>query len=180
MRHRTGITAMRVLIVDDEANIRQMMRLTLEAAGYAVEEAADGEQALGLYADGAGWDAVVLDQKMPGMDGIAVLKRIKEREPGATVVMVTAYATIDLVIDAMHAGASDFVRKPMTPQALRGALAASLQARPAPRPRDLPTPPIETLTMNGFRILNEREGLPGPPDAHRFASIGFADERKQT
>ena len=68
----------------------------------------------------------------------------------------------------------------MTPQTLRAALAGSLQAVPAPRPRNLPTPAIETLTMNGFRILNERDGLPGPPErteqrleAHREIQVSL-------
>ena len=55
----------RVLIIDDEDHIRRMMRLTLEAAGYEVGEASNGADGLSLYGDGAGWSAVVLDQRMP-------------------------------------------------------------------------------------------------------------------
>ena len=64
----------RVLVIDDETNIRRMMRLTLEADGYEVEDAADGLKGLELFGDGSRFDAVVLDQKMPGMDGIETLR----------------------------------------------------------------------------------------------------------
>src|ERR1044071_3420969 len=66
----------RILIIDDEEHIRRMMRITLEASGYAVGEAQDGPEGLKLYGDGANWDGVVLDQRMPGMDGLETLKNI--------------------------------------------------------------------------------------------------------
>ena len=67
----------RVLIVDDETNIRRMMRLTLESDGYEVEDAEDGAKGLALFGDGTRFDAVLLDQKMPGMDGVQVLEQIR-------------------------------------------------------------------------------------------------------
>ena len=87
---------MRLLIVDDEPHIRRMMRLTLEATGYQVEEAADGENGLARFGDGKDWAAVLLDQKMPGLDGLETLGQIKTRAPEACVVMVTAFASIEL------------------------------------------------------------------------------------
>ena len=95
----------RVLIVDDETNIRRMMRLTLEADGYEVEDAPDGVKGLELFGDGSRFDAVVLDQKMPGMDGIETLRQMLRRAPDATIVMVTAFGSIELAVDAMKAGA---------------------------------------------------------------------------
>ena len=65
---------MKLLIIDDEPHIRQMMRLTLEAAGYQVDEAADGQAGLDALRDGGEYDAVVLDQKMPGLDGLETLR----------------------------------------------------------------------------------------------------------
>jgi two-component system chemotaxis response regulator CheY len=67
---------MKMLIIDDEAHIREMMRLTLEAAGYEVGEAADGDEGLARFGDGSGYDVVLLDQKMPGMDGLETLRRL--------------------------------------------------------------------------------------------------------
>ena len=108
----------RILIIDDEAHIRRMMRLTLETAGYEVGEAADGLQGLEAFGDDTTWDAVLLDQRMPGMDGLETLRHLKERGPEARIIMVTAFASIELAVEAMKLGATDFVRKPMTPEIL--------------------------------------------------------------
>ncbi|PYS67014.1 MAG: hypothetical protein DMF69_24350 [Acidobacteria bacterium] len=70
-----------ILIIDDEENIRRVMRLTLQAAGYEVGEASDGETGLELFGDGIGWDTVLLDQRMPGMDGLETLRHISDRDP---------------------------------------------------------------------------------------------------
>src|SRR5262245_3505808 len=124
---------MKLLIIDDEPHIREMMRLTLEAAGNQIDEAASGENGLAQFANGADYDVVLLDQKMPGIDGLQTLKRLKERAPDACIVMVTAFASIELAVDAMKLGATDFLRKPMTPETLRGAVAAAIASR-SPRP----------------------------------------------
>lgn len=120
----------RVLIIEDEEHIRRMMRLTLETAGYEVGEADGGAEGLRLYREHSPWGAVILDQRMPGMDGLETLRQIKEVDPDASVVMATAYASIDLAVDAMKLGASDFVRKPMTPETLRNAVSVSLAKQP--------------------------------------------------
>ena len=112
----------RVLIIDDEDHVRQMMRLALETSGYEVGEAPDGSEGLKIYGDGSGWNAVVLDQRMPGMDGLETLRRLRAANPSTRIIMATAYASIELAVDAMKLGASDFVRKPMTPEALRNAV----------------------------------------------------------
>lgn len=150
----------RILIIDDEQHIRRMMRLTLEAAHYEVGEAADGAEGLSAYGDGSGWAAVVLDQKMPGMDGLETLRQLKQRNEDVRVVMATAYASIELAVDAMKLGATDFVRKPMTPEVLRNAVAAALEKsarNEIRRTNSAPHPPIQTITMNGFTILDDEE-----------------------
>lgn len=150
---------MRVLVVDDEDHLRRVMRLTLEASGYQVEEAADGESALRLFGDGDRFDATLLDQRMPGsMDGLETLRRMKLQRKDAVVIMVTAYATVDLAVDAMKLGATDFVRKPMTPDTLRNAVAAALAKREqaAPDTTGGPATPAvsepEVWTTNGFFV----------------------------
>ena len=145
----------RILIIDDEEYIRRMMRLTLEAAGYEVGEASDGEEGLRLYGDGSTWNAVVLDQRMPGIDGLETLRRLKKLNPNARVVMATAYASIELAVDAMKLDATDFVRKPMTPTVLRNAVTAALTKPNAEVQSAKPEPPIQTITMNGFTILDD-------------------------
>jgi CheY-like chemotaxis protein len=146
----------RILIIDDEQHIRRMMRLTLETVGYEVAEAADGAEGIQLYGDGARWAVVVLDQRMPGMDGLETLRQLKEHNANARVVMATAYASIELAVDAMKLGATDFVRKPMTPDVLRKGVAAAL-AKSLPETPEVPQPQIQTITMNGFTILDDNE-----------------------
>ncbi len=162
-----------ILIIDDEENIRRMTRLTLEAAGYEVGEASDGAQGLEVYGDGSNWNAVLLDQRMPGMDGLATLRHITERNPAARVIMATAYASIDLAVDAMKLGATDFVRKPMTPEILRNAVAAALSKQapvppaPAVSSAEVAAPLIQTITMNGFTIVDSEAAFQAP-DERRF------------
>ncbi len=154
--------AKRILIIDDEEHIRRVMRMTMEALGHEADEAADGYRGLEAFGDGSAWDAVLLDQKMPGMDGLETLRRMKERDAAARVIMVTAYASVELAVDAMKLGATDFVRKPMTPETLRNAVTAAL-AKPrtpsvvAPEPvagetAEATVPAISRLTLNGFRF----------------------------
>lgn len=172
----------RILIIDDEEHIRRMTRLTLETAGYEVGEAGDGLQGLEAFGDGSAWNAVLLDQKMPGLGGLETLRRIKERAPGARVVMVTAYASVELAVDAMKLGATDFVRKPMTPEVLRNAVTAALSKSHAPAVAASSTrtttatpaqaqPLIQTITMNGFTILDDEDAPARGPSDRRFVVI---------
>ena len=170
---------MKLLVVDDEAHIRQMMRLTLETAGYQVDEAATGEEGLTTFGSGHDHAAVLLDQKMPGMDGLETLRQLKQHLPEACVIMVTAFASIDLAVDAMRLGATDFLRKPMTPEALRASVAAALASRPrVPLKSGAPAgmPQVETLTLNGFRIV--RAG--GTGRQHTFEVTHFPDGTTST
>ncbi len=105
------------------------------------------------------WDVVLLDQKMPGMDGLEVLREIKQRKVDTAVIMVTAFASIELAVEAMKLGATDFVRKPMTPETLRNAVTAALtkvatttKAQTSSISDEQPPSPIQTITMNGFEI----------------------------
>jgi len=159
--------ATRVLVVDDEAHIRRVMRMTLETAGYEVGEASDGPTALEQFGDGTNWAAVLLDQRMPGMDGLETLRRMNA---DVRIIMVTAYGSIELAVDAMKLGATDFVRKPMTPEILRNAvLAAMTQRKAAPSPAAQvpahPHPLVSRVTMNGFRFWPAlEEGRPAPQE----------------
>jgi DNA-binding response OmpR family regulator len=176
---------MNVLIVDDEPHIRQMMRLTLEAAGYRVDEAADGQAGIDRFGDGHEYGVVVLDQRMPGLDGLETLKAIRKRAPDACVVMVTAYASIELAVDAMRLGATDFVRKPMTPETLRSAVAAAVVGKAPIQPRSqVPTAAsrpldIAIVTMNGFQILRASEPATRLAD-HLFRVRHIADGAEVT
>lgn len=169
----------RILIIDDEEHIRHMMRLTLETAGYEVGEAEDGAAALRLFGDGSQWAAVVLDQRMPGMDGLETLGHLKELNRDARVVMATAYASIELAVDAMKLGATDFVRKPMTPEVLRNSVNAALTNRATKTGRAELQPLIQTITMNGFTILDDEEA-PRLDELHqRFVVITPEGQRHE-
>ncbi len=104
----------RLLVVDDMANNRELLRRRFERLGYAIEEADGGRRALDLLAEGE-FDLVLLDTAMPGMDGLSVLSEIRQtRSPAELpVVMVTAKATTEDVVTALELGANDYVTKPV-------------------------------------------------------------------
>jgi DNA-binding response OmpR family regulator len=169
---------MRVLIIEDEDHLRHLIRLTLEAAGYEAAEAADGETGLETFGDGRQWDAVLLDQRLPGIDGLETLRRMRQRNPAACVVMITAYGTIELAVEAMKAGARDFLRKPVSPESLRGALKAALVsartgAHPTVTEGAVEQPHIMVMTMNGFQIIGADAGVQPSTSAneHRFTVL---------
>jgi len=87
------------------------------------------------------------------MDGLETLRELKQQNAAAPVVMATAYASIELAVDALKLGATDFVRKPMTPEVLRNAVAAALVKSQAAAQEQQPV--IQTITMNGFTILDD-------------------------
>ncbi len=145
----------RVLVIDDEANIRMMVRLALEHAGHTVETAADGPEGLEKFGTGHPWDLVLLDQRMPGMEGLDVLREIRRRQSKARVIMITAFGTVELAVDAMKAGATDFLRKPFTTEILRGAVRAALTGAVTTAPANMPDaagPTFGLTTLNGYRI----------------------------
>jgi DNA-binding NtrC family response regulator len=117
-------TKNRVLIVDDEPNVRLMLETTLASVGYIVSEASDGEVALELLgASNHGLDLVLLDLLMPRMDGMEFLRRLRALGDPVPVVILTAHGSIPEAVEAMKLGAIDFLAKPTTPDALRRVVA---------------------------------------------------------
>ncbi len=111
----------KILLIDDEARILQTFARTLRLAGYAVTTAEGGQEGLALYQQEQP-DIVLLDLRMPGMDGLEVLQAMRERDPEANVILCTAHGDKDAVIDALRAGASDFLPKPVDQVTLESAL----------------------------------------------------------
>jgi two-component system, NtrC family, nitrogen regulation response regulator NtrX len=101
-----------VLVVDDEASIRDSLRMILEYEGYRVDEAAGGPQALARVADRLP-DAVLLDVKMPEMDGLAVLEAFRERGYAMPVLLISGHADVAMAVEATRRGAFDFFEKPL-------------------------------------------------------------------
>jgi two-component system nitrogen regulation response regulator NtrX len=102
----------RILVVDDEQGVREALRQLLEYEGYTVVLAASGPEALGAYAD-IKPHLVLLDVKMAGMDGLAVLAKLREVDPAALVVMISGHGTIATAVEATQLGAHDFLEKPL-------------------------------------------------------------------
>src|SRR5580658_2967807 len=104
----------RVLVVDDEENIRLVLRTLLKKHGYEVEVADSGESALALV-DTFGPDVILTDVRMPKMGGLDLLATLKAKQNAATVIVMSAYGNVDLALEAMKAGAYDYVGKPFKP-----------------------------------------------------------------
>ena len=112
----------RVLVVDDEQSLRKVLAATLQREGYEVQVAVDGEEALAaLDRDGA--DVVVTDLVMPKMDGLSLLRKVVARHPDVPVIVVTAHGRVDSAVEAMKAGAFDFVTKPFETVELKAIIA---------------------------------------------------------
>ena len=101
----------KILIVDDEASMREFLAILLGREGYLVETAADAESALLRLAEHS-FDLILSDVKMPGLDGIALLERVKRFWPDTAVLMITAYTTAEDAVEAMKRGAYDYIAKP--------------------------------------------------------------------
>ena len=110
-----------VVIIDDESDIRDVMTVTLQDAGYRVFAAADGPSGLALCEQHHP-QIVITDNRMPGMDGIQVLETLKERQPDIEVIVATAFGEMELAIRALQLDASDFITKPINDLALHLAL----------------------------------------------------------
>ena len=102
----------RILIVDDEQNMRNVLKILLEKHHYSVCTAADGEEAIAMIKAGELVDLVVSDLKMPGVDGMGLLNYLMENKRGIPLVLITAYGTIEAAVEAMKMGAADFITKP--------------------------------------------------------------------
>lgn len=118
----------RVLVADDEKSIRLTVCQALAPLKIEVDEAADGKEALRKLG-GGDYDLVLVDLRMPEMDGIEMLKQMRSTGSATTAVVVTAYGTIDSAVEAMKLGAVDFVEKPFSPDELRSVVRGALERR---------------------------------------------------
>jgi two-component system response regulator HydG len=118
----------KILIVDDQRNMRTTLAMMLRGTGYEVDEAADGEQGADRGATGA-YDVVLTDLRMGTKDGIDVLRSTKDTHPLTEVIVMTAYGTIESAVEAMRLGAFDYIQKPFTEQELLVKVAKALDNR---------------------------------------------------
>ena len=115
-----------ILIVDDEKNMRFVIGRALAGAGHDVSEAVSGDEAIDSF-ERAVPDLVILDQRMPGMDGLATLAQIKKRQPELPVIMLTAHGNVASAVQAMKAGATEYLIKPFDVEELKLTVAKALK-----------------------------------------------------
>src|SRR5512138_2386917 len=123
-----GMKKSNILVVDDEAVVREGVRRILEGADYDVETCASGRTALDLLQEKE-FNMVITDLKMPGMSGLEVLKSIKVLQPDIPVMIITGYSTVDTAVEAMKNGAVDYIAKPFTPDQLREKVAKAFEQK---------------------------------------------------
>lgn len=116
----------RILVVDDEPNIRKVLRAHLRRGGYLVEEAEDGRQAL-AWLNQEAFDLVISDLRMPGLDGMSLLARCREDFPGLPVILITAHGTVDSAVEAIKLGAHDYITKPFDQDELQKVILGAIR-----------------------------------------------------
>jgi DNA-binding NtrC family response regulator len=117
-----------ILVIDDEAEIREGLDLLLSSEGYALRLAEDGEKGLTLLAEHP-FDLLLLDVNLPGKTGLELLKEIRQRDPNVAIVLITAYGSIDMARAAFKNGAQDYITKPWSNDELLAVLAQAIEGR---------------------------------------------------
>lgn len=127
---RKGLVVGRIniLVVDDEAVVRDGLQRILDAERFMVVTCMSGHKAIELLQEKE-YDLIITDLKMPGMNGIEVLKAVKTLQPEVPVIMITGYATVDTAVDAMKNGAVDYIAKPFTPDQINEKVERALEQR---------------------------------------------------
>jgi len=115
-----------ILIVDDEPIVRESLRDWLIDAGYQVITAESGEEAIGIIEQGD-IDIMILDIRLPGRSGISVLREVREKKPNIKTIIITAYPSSELTAQALGLGMTDYLIKPVAPDALEGLIREALE-----------------------------------------------------
>ena len=119
----------RILVADDEPGLREFITDALELDGHVIVPAPDGRAAAKLL-DERGFDLVITDLKMPGLDGMAILRKVRAEQPETEVIVMTAHGTVDNAVEAMKLGAFEYLQKPLSgPDELRLLVARAAERR---------------------------------------------------
>ena len=164
---------MRVLLVEDDVKLAQALAKGLRRQGYAVDVAGDGEQAL-LNAAVYEYDMILLDVMLPGTDGFAVCRTLRERGAAAPVVMLTAREAVDDRITGLDAGADDYLAKPFDFGELLARIRALLRRGALPRTPELR---VGALVVDPATHSVSREGVPVELTAREFAVLEYLARR---
>ena len=121
-----NILKAKILVIDDDTSLRRVLEYNLQEEDYEVQAASSGEEGLYLFGKFQP-NLVITDMKMSGMDGLMVLKSIKDHSPETLVIIITAFGTVDVAVEAMKAGAYDYITKPFNREALKLTVKKALQ-----------------------------------------------------
>ena len=122
--------AARILLVDDDRAFRVSTSTLLREEGHRVVEAADALEAVEALKTG-GFDLILLDLRMPGVDGIQLVEVLRRWGEGTPILMISGFGTVETAVKALHTGADDFLTKPVEPDVLTGKVADLLERRPS-------------------------------------------------
>jgi len=147
----------RILVADDEPNLRRVLGAILAREGYDVVQAVDGEEALAAADDGI--DVVITDLRMPRVDGMEVLRRMVDQHPDVPVIMITAHGSVDSAVEAVKLGAFDYVEKPFEQEHIRQIVSKAVRQSEAQRraPRTLGT--ADVALHGRFGIVGESPSM---------------------
>jgi len=147
-----------ILLVDDEEGIRNVLNITLGHAGFNVLLAPDGDQGLAVF-ESHRPDIVISDIKMPGIDGIELLRRIKQINPETEVIMITGHGDMDLAVKSLQYEASDFITKPIDSEEIETAVAKAVDRISINSRIQTYMDDLETLIKEKDKKLDESQGL---------------------
>ena len=148
-------TSQSILIIDDEPNLARSLGLILQHAGYVIKTAGTANEALHMLQTGA-YDLVFLDIKLPDQSGIQLLPQIRDIYPNMPVIILTAHATLDTAIEAVRAGARDYLLKPIDPESILSLVNKILNDEKTPQRRREITGLIQEL-LDELRVIDGEE-----------------------
>lgn len=135
------MSANKILVIDDEKTLRHFLRLHLEERGYEVAEAADGKTAMQLI-DREQFDVALVDLHLTDMDGLDIMRHLRQTAPKTSVIIVTAYASVDSAVEALRQGAHDYLTKPFDTADLLASVADGIARQSAAPPEEAGQPEI--------------------------------------
>ncbi len=160
----------KVLVVDDDEVVRLSYQRSLQAANCNVESVLNGEDALQAL-ERQSFDVVLLDLRMPGMDGMSVLKAIKQAWPESEVLVITGYPTVESAKEAVRLGAYDYLAKPVGPAEVINAASGAITQKKWALRKDLTSPDAGAGAASYWMNMQRRWLGPASPDADADATI---------
>ena len=165
-----------LLVVDDEENMRHLLQTLLEKEGYAVTTAENGRIALDLL-DTSTFDTILCDLRMPEMDGMTFLKQVRDQKIDTTIIIMSAYGTIDQALETMQLGAYDYISKPFSPRVLIARIRTALRRQTRKPYDDTSVIQIHALEIHPGRRTVLADGKPIDLAYSEFQVLHFLSRR---